>query len=60
MFAERLAEFLKGLLGAVLPELLLFGGAAAMIYGIHLMNVPGAWIAGGVLAMMLAMASTRK
>jgi hypothetical protein len=60
MFSERLAVFLKGLLGAVLPDAFLFGGIAAIVYGIHMMNVPGSFIAGGAAAVLIGLASSTK
>jgi hypothetical protein len=57
MFSERVGKYLKGLLGALLPDLFMFGGLASMVWGIHMMSIPGAYIAGGAAAILVGLAS---
>lgn len=40
----------KGLIRATASDMLLLGGAAAMIYGVSLVHVPAAWAFAGLLA----------
>lgn len=57
---ERLAQFLTGLLGAILPDVIMIAGFASIVYGISLMSKPGAFIAGGAAAVLVALASSGK
>lgn len=59
LIADSLAKFI-GTLGAIalklLPELLVLGGIAALVYGVSLWSVPKAWVTCGVSVIVLGLA----
>lgn len=57
MFADKVAKFLGGLLGSMLPDILLFGGIFAVVWGIRMWSIPSAFIAGGVMAIVLGLSA---
>lgn len=57
LLAEKAGAYLKGMIGAMLPDAFLLGGIAAMTYGVSLMSRPGAFIAGGAAAIILGLSA---
>ena len=55
--SSKVALFLKAILGGILPDALLFGGVASIVWGVHMWNVPAAFITGGVLAVVLSLSA---
>jgi hypothetical protein len=55
MIARRVKQ--REGLSELLRDGIFIGGGVAIVWGIHFLSIPGAWIAGGVLAMYLAFAS---
>jgi len=63
MFSDGIVNVLNRLskLGlALVPDILVIGGAVAAIWGVHLWSVPLAYVVGGVLAIFLGIATVRK